>query len=648
MIRKLIAALLICGIIVFSFYQFYNFLKRRIVTSDLKLVTEKRIGTFLKAPVRINQIKIGLLKHISLTGLEISHLEKGNPLLLIGVKRIVVRYDLGSFLKRNFRVPTQIFLDAPRMTLEAFQAFNAPFDFDLLRSDHGILTRFEFEEGEVQLPWFRPNAKFRMVGVEGQAVPKKGNLFDVRLKSRLADVASGTLLAFGEINPNGKAYHLVVTLSGVQFSGASRIPITELNGTIEFINDTVQLENVKFLFRGIPCELSGEIEKIFSEKPIFSLALQIRETRFPTQLKVRVDFSKGTVSGTVSLAQQSYEFSGSLSGKPEDFELSKLIVNNAYEVSARFNTVADLYHLEMIRQNQRFQLNLSIGDFVWNLILKLDHFKLFGFDVVTSASVILKPYEEAWQKGERIFDVEMKTDYLIFQYQPLRDFAMSARLSFDGMNEILAHWGNVCELRGAISFGRVPRGDLVLGVGPLDLSEFRSFGLHPLPLALVGILEGKLLAQGPLERLNLSGAFTIGKGIVGSLKYDRAILNFSGNLPYLLLDDSKIVKGKNSFMLEGGLDFARQNFLEGARVKSSEHIVIWKGLELNSELDGLARKKSTFSPDSDRATEWNQGARSAARIGAEYQLGDRTSLHVTAEEDQAQKEYLAVGPKMKF
>ena len=657
MIRKLIAALLICGIIIFSFYQFYNFLKRRIVTSDLKRVTEKRIGAFLKAPVHINQIKIGLLKHISLTGLEINRIGKGNPLLLVGVKKIVVRYDLGSFLKRNFRIPTQIFLDAPRMTLQAFQSLNAPFEFGLLRSDHGILTRFEFEEGEVELPWFRPNAKLRVVGIEGQVVPKKGGLFDVRLKSHLAGVASGSLLAFGEINPNAKGYHLVVTLSGVQFSGASQIPITQLNGTVEFVNDTLQLQKVKFLFRGIPCELSGKIEKAFSEKPIFSLAVQIRETKLPAQLDLHANFSKGTVFGTLGFAQQTYKFSGSLSGKPEDFEFSKLMVNDVYpvrdklqisngvyEVSGRFNTVADIYHLEMVRQNQRFQFDFSISNFVLDLVLKLDHFKLFGFDVVTYATVILKPYEEAWQKGEHVFDVEMKTDYFIFQYQPLRDFAVSARLSLNGINEILAHWGNVCELRGTILFGRVPRGDLILRVGALDLGEFHSFGLHPLPLSLYGTLEGRLLARGPLEKLNLNGAFTIEKGTTGSLKYDHMIINFSGNIPYLLLEDSKVIKGKNSFIFEGGLDFARRNFLESVRVRNLEHIIIWKGLELNSELVNLAQKRG--GPD--RATEWNQGAEKVAKVGAEYQFGDRTGLHVTAEEDQAQKEYLTVGPKMKF
>ena len=37
-----------------------------------------------------------------------------------------------------------------------------------------------------------------------------------------------------------------------------------------------------------------------------------------------------------------------------------------------------------------------------------------------------------------------------------------------------------------------------------------------------------------------------------------------------------------------------------------------------------------------------------AKIEAEYKLSDRTSLQMTAEEDQGKKDYLTVGPKLKF
>ena len=164
MIRKLLIASVISGIIVLSFFEFYQYLKARIVTSDLKKVTEQRIGAFLKAPVEVDQITVGLLKHISLSGLKIRQTQKGFP-LLIGVKKIVVRYNLLSFLKRNFRIPTEIFLDAPRLTLKTFQSPQSIFETNILKSEHGILTRFEFEDGEIQMPWFGSEENFSLVGI---------------------------------------------------------------------------------------------------------------------------------------------------------------------------------------------------------------------------------------------------------------------------------------------------------------------------------------------------------------------------------------------------------------------------------------------------------------------------------------------------
>ncbi|MBI1977264.1 MAG: hypothetical protein HYS55_00765, partial [Candidatus Omnitrophica bacterium] len=547
-------------------------------------VTEKRLGAFLKVPVHVRKIQIGLLRHISLTGLEIGHAKQDHPLVFAGVKRIVVRYDLASFLKRNFRIPTQIFLDAPRFTLQAFQDTPRPFNLDLLRSEHGILTRFEFEEGEIELPWFRPGGKFLFTALAGEITPKRGDFFDIHLKSKLGGVVQGAFLAYGEMDPKRAAYQLVATLADVEFTKESRIPITQLNGTVEFLNDKIRLKKLTFLFRGIPCELSGEIENAFSGKPVASLAVRFQEARFPIGLDALADFKRGKVGGMFQFADRKLEFTGILHGTPKNFSVSEVVVNKIYELAGHFDSVKDEYQIEVTQGEQRFRFDFSIGDFIWELAFKLDHFKLYDFDLVALARIVLTPEEEVWQKGERTFRAHMETDYLIFQYQPLQDFKLDSKVSGDSLSELVAHWGRTSELRGNVLFGRNPELDLTLRVGPLPLNELRSFGLHPLPLSLEGILEGKLAIRGPANHPLLEGLFTIEGGKTGNFKYDRAVFNFSGGLPYLVLKNSKVVRGKNSFILEGGFDFSRRNFMEGVQVKSSEHIVVWKGLELNSEL----------------------------------------------------------------
>lgn len=640
--------MIISAVIVLGFFQFYRFLKKRVVVSDLKAVTEKRMSAFLKVPVHVDKINVGLLKHISLSGLKIGQTQTQYPSVL-GIKKIVISYDLLSFLKRNFKVPTEVFLDAPRLTFRAFEAAGSLFDINLLRSDHGILTRFEFEDGQVELPWFRSAEGLRLTAIEGKAVPKKGELFDVRFKSRLSGGAEGSVLAYGEVNLTRKTYQLEMTLSDIAFSAASRIPISHLNGDVSLQGDTVTIRQIHFLFRGIRCELSGRIESAFSEKPMIALSVKIQESRFPIHLEVKADFNHGEMRGNVRYLRETHPFSGSLIGRPSSFRVEHLKVHHFSEASSQFDLRSGIYQLEWEKASgERFQINFSIEDFNSKLILKTDHLKLFGFDLVTYATFNLKPDEEEWQRGDHGFDLQMETDYLILQYQLLRDFHASARLSVKGLEEVVARWGNISELRGKVSFGQVPEADLRLRMGRFSLSELESFGTHPLPMSLMGTLEGTLDIKGPLDQPQLEGAFTIEGGTVGKLDYDRAMIHFSGRLPYLLLKDSKVVKGKNTFLLKGGFDFELQNFLEGVHVDNLEHVVIWKGIELSSELKG--RVPGDFSTHLERSgTSGLRGMDTrSSKVEAEYKIGSRTSLSVAAEESKTQEESLTAGSKIRF
>ena len=635
MIRRLIAALVLCGVLTFLLFQFYHFLKKRIATSDLKAVTEKRISALLKAPVHVNQISVGLLKHISLSGLEINQKGTGRP-VLIGINKIVVRYDLFSFLKRNFRIPAEIFLDSPRLTLGAFQDPQNLLDLSFLKSNRGILTRFEFEGGQVELPWVREDEKLRLEDFEGQAVPKKGDRFDVRFKARLSGVASGSLLSYGEINLSEKKYHLELNLDRVAFSDESGIPVRDLKGKVEWENDTLKIRETRFLFRGIPCELSGEVRRAFSDQPAYVFSFSLQEKSMTVRVDAMIDFKTHVIEGAIQTPFEKYRFLGSVQGKPADFQMTELAINDIYQASGRFDSKNRTYEIKWGREGERYEAAFSMGDFLWILTVKLDHYQFFDFDVVTSAVIRLVPDDGSWREGEHVFQAEMKTDYFIFQYHPLRDFQATAKLSARGIDDLLARWGQVSELRGRLTFEAVPKTEAVLRIASLELNALAALGIHPLPSSLEGTFEGQLEIKGPLENPSLNGAFAVSKGSIGSFKYDQASMNFSGRLPYLILNDSKVWVGKNAFKLSGGLDFRLGNFFEGIKIESSENIVLWRGLELSSSLKEVP------------VEQLRSGAGAVARVEADYKLTDRSSLRVTAEEDQSNKEYVAAGPKLKF
>ncbi len=104
MIRKIAATMFLSVVIALCFLQFYHFLKKKIVTTDFKALTEKRMGEFLHARVRVSSISIGLIRHISVKNLEIDRTKTNYP-FLVGVKKIDFRYDFSDFFKRNFTIP---------------------------------------------------------------------------------------------------------------------------------------------------------------------------------------------------------------------------------------------------------------------------------------------------------------------------------------------------------------------------------------------------------------------------------------------------------------------------------------------------------------------------------------------------------------
>jgi hypothetical protein len=100
--------------------------------------------------------------------------------------------------------------------------------------------------------------------------------------------------------------------------------------------------------------------------------------------------------------------------------------------------------------------------------------------------------------------------------------------------------------------------------------------------------------------------------------------------------------------LKGGLDFKLRNFLKGVQIVNAEQVVIWRGLELSQELDQPEFLSAASSPMTQVESGLGSSGSFPRKVGAEYRLGERASLQVTAEEDQHKKELLTAGPKLKF
>ena len=91
--RKWIALLTAICLLLLFFFNFYVFLKQRVLTSEFKVQTEKRLSQLFQANVKVGRIRFGLLKQFSLSGLQIGN-RQSKLAVRIGIERIVIRYDL--------------------------------------------------------------------------------------------------------------------------------------------------------------------------------------------------------------------------------------------------------------------------------------------------------------------------------------------------------------------------------------------------------------------------------------------------------------------------------------------------------------------------------------------------------------------------
>lgn len=629
------------------------------VLPDVKGQTEKWMGKFLNAPVHVEKMEVNVLHHFSLTGIEIEPKNSQLP-ILIDVRQIRVKYDVLGLIQRRFQVPSQIFLERPELSFDSFKTKEKFLDTRLLDSSRGLSTRLLIEDGRVELPWFGVQKKLLLTNIWGKAVPFHGFVFQLKFRGMFEGSASGFVSSEGELDIARKKIKLAITFHHVSFTSDAGVPVQDLNGTVVWDNESIQIKELKFKVRGVPVRLSGSISSVNAPDLVMILDWEVQNSALPVRGTLNTDFKRGLFRGSIGLTgREATAFSGVIHGSPKQFEITHLKLGNLYHGTASVNFPRGDFQMKIRNRNQKNQrgkFTLSLSGFSGRMEIELHHFKVFGFQVVTYGVLDFEPDEKSWEKGDFAFLVHVGTDYLIFEGQLLKDFYGSALVNATSLESIVARWGSLSELRGKISFAENnPALDLKWNVGPFPLGQLKQFGVYRMPRTCLGTFESIVNLHGDIHNPTWDGKITIEQGVIDRLKFDRALIQFSGHAPYFPLFDSKVWKGRHALNLEGGFDFKLKNFLKAVKVVNSEHVVIWKGLELSRDFDDFSpageslASASVSSMGQVAAFEGLQVVnQKVGKVEMEYHLNERASLHAAVEKDQSNQEYVAAGPKVKF
>jgi len=626
-----------------AFYA-YQIVSKQVTSSEFRSFTEEKVGQFLRSSVKIGKIQFRFLKQISLSGLQIKQTNSQDP-ILIGVHRIVIRYNLWNFLSRQFKVPVSILLDSPKFLLKPGQPFWASILPSVIKRGDGLFRHVELDGGEVEVPVPLVDQKLKLTGIRGRS-SWAGDQLRVDFLAKTDGFLEGDIDVKGTLKSGLQSGDLIILLKNINWRENTGIPVKNLQGEVELTGSTLVIRKISFDFKQIPCELSGTIENIFSPHPLYNLSWRFIEEGKEFSLQVKADLSDHSVSGNFSAFGRSHTFQGRIASGASAIRLEDLLLGNGYRAEGELNLKESRFHLSADHEEQRFSFDLSFKDFQIDLNLNMTHLKIAGHDVATLAKFKLRPVEKVWSGGQHHFDGTVESAYLIFNYQPLEDFSAAFRISPSGIESLSARWSRVSRLTGSVSFSHPVTSDLILQISKFDLSTLKRLGVHEIPAALGGELEGKIKISGLIREPAMEGQMSIQGGKVADFDYELATIHFNGQYPRINFKDSKITKKGKTYLLKGDVDFKLDNIVQNVKILSADQIVMWKGWNLKKEAEN---KNSSGSPSSDVLA----GSRSYriprySELELEYSLKKGKSLAVVAEDDKEGGQFVGAGPKMKF
>lgn len=607
----------------------YQWVQARLAEPEVRNFVEAKAREILKADIKIGKMDYLPPAQVSLQEIQMAGSKAHPGFSIIQIKKMQLGYGLINLLRRDFKVPTSVLLDSPRILFASRSAQASPWDSTFSFSKT-VPTTLQIQRGEFRIPWGETGKELILRKVQFQAKPDLRGQIRLRLASEMGGVGEGRVEVEGWTDPQFRHYELEVRLKEVTFLAESGIPLQRMNGKFHLTEKLIEMTGLTSFFHDWEIQWKGKIEDWQAQPKVF-FDLSHKRGKSPFRLSFQMDFESEKISGEASWVSRSYPFQGKVLRQGKKILFPSLEFPEGYTGEGEINGSSGDCRWALRRDRRRFQIHSNFNRLEFQTTFQLDHALVNHLDWVVRGEARLVPMpKEAGEKAPR-FKGQIQTDYLVVEYAPLQDFQGSFELSSEGIQAMDFSWGRVFHLGGRILFkGGAPREDLSVRVDGFPLESVRDLGRRPLPENLRGELEGKLKLRGELSRPEIQGYFTIKDGRIQNLDYDRAILQFQGYPPYLKLYDSRIFKGRNTLKMVGAINLRLKNLFHGIQIKGPDSLVIWKGV-------------SAF---------WKEGA---SAIQAEKPLSKKLTvdLEVGAGSPDSQgndrdEAHAVLGPKMRF
>lgn len=647
----IVALIVITGAYVLSSYLAF---KSQVISGDFKTFAEKKFGELLNADISVNKIKVGLLKYVTLSGLKIDRRLSKGLVYLVDVKEIVFRYNPFSFLNIDTLTPNRIELQTPRIEFSKFTIPHALFLKKIFRSSPGRLL-LEISNGEIGYILPALKTKFLFTNINGQIIPQGFDSIKLDFKGRGAGDVHGGIALSGEYITKDKTCDLVLTFDDLEVTSSSFIPIVGLNGKAHITEDVITLKDIIFFVRGVPVRVMGEIRDYSEDNPKLNLTFIIDTKHVQSTFTFYGPSDDLKMKGNFNLARYAYEFVGDVLLKEEGFRVRHMRINDTYDAEGDFLFNEGIYSFLFKKGKQEVRCSFVHDNYEISLDISLNHVTFLGYDFVTVGQLQFEPDIAFWRDGILKLNGSLKTDYMIFNYKPLKDFSGTFTFEPGRLSNMTFKWGNVYEMVGNLTYEDPKTVNIEVIVDGLDLANSDSFGGIMIPDNIEGEVYGRVNIEGAAENPAIEGYINTSEGRFNAFKFKKVSIHFRGDRYFLSLYDSKLYRSDSVFYLRGAIDFTKKNVFHDLLLESSEKLILWRGWDLSkNEIDDKISLKKSLSDNVNfnvegafRSDEQDDRTQRESEVSLEYNYQNDQSIRISFEED-VEDEIISLKHQIRF
>ncbi len=629
-VRKLVTLTILFVIGLILLFGILSSLQRFVKISDVKNYAEERIGSLLRARVRVNEVKVGFLDHISLRGLRIDQEIKNKVFYLLDIKKVVFKYNLDRFWRRHFESPNTVLLDSPRFV---FRTLPTPLDFlnidRILKDWSRLADELQFKEGKVSFSLPNYPVRFDLAQIQGSLKRMENNVWHIAFEGLLNQLFEGVMLADGIVDLDENESSIRILLKDMNSTRPDELPIRDVQGKILLTKEGIHFEEIVFQYARIPIRVHGFIHMRDINSPEIDLTFSLGSKDFGTTFNLKGSLLNSNLRGDLEFAKGHIALRGKLRAKKKVFLLEDLQIGEGFSGQGEFNFGERMCHFYLERDKQRTDIKLNLKNWDIDFSLQEDHLPFFGTDLVCRSRFELRPDSTLWNKNQWAFDGKLQTDYLILDQVPFPDFRGTFHLISNQIDRMNFKWGEGYELEGQMDLRSPFPINASIHLKEINLEQLNSILSHPLPESFKGVADGSIKIRGEDWKVEVEGAIAVSSGTIGGFDYDQISLSFHGIPPYLKLQNSRLTRGMQTFYLDGGIDLSRKNIFQDIKASSSERIVVWNGQDLSH------KAKESFM------------IRGIGHL-ADVSRNKGKGAEVSGKKEEDEESYVVVGPKFKF